>query len=518
MPMKHQVMVWLGTDAGYLSYAEKITARDENTVDPKAFGGWEEDEKVKQEAEFGEMDYMMQMIDTTAVVSISGPMDNDYSYMNRYFGITSYPEIRSAVAEAINHPDVSAILLDIDSPGGAVEGLSEVSDFIRDADRNHKPVYTNSSSKMTSGGYWLGSNGRTITTAELASVGSIGVIAVHREMSKMMKDIGVTATVLRKGKYKALANPYEPLTEDAKAEIQGELDTIYDVFTRTVAENRGQTQQFIQDNAAEGRVFFGREAREVGLVDTLGTFDDALAMVKKKTEVTAGQGNDNSLEVSDMPRKKKVITEKDQAVLAAGGELAPAASDSEKLDLEGSESASSASDVTDPPAEGGAEGAAPAASASADADGEGSQDAAGSEGKVTSAGSEAGGNESASAESLVIASLTTQLAAAQDAAVDLKVSIKTLEAAAETSSASVTALKSIAVAATQRLQVATGSMATDLDGVEVSALVAQYETLNNAFLERFPVGASAKIPMENDAPAAGPSPMDTARSNATRIN
>lgn len=211
-----------------------------------------------------------------AIIGISGALVNSESWLLRYMGKVGYPHIVDQLVRAYNDPEVSSILMDINSPGGAANGISMVSDVINAVNQT-KPVTAFTESQMCSGGYWMGVSARHITSSRMAEVGSIGVVMTHIEYSKMMEKAGVTANVIRKGEYKALMTPYEPLTEKARAEADKAMDVIYDEFTMHVAVGRRVSQDTVKSSMAEGRVFWGQEALQANLVDKIGDIGAALA-------------------------------------------------------------------------------------------------------------------------------------------------------------------------------------------------------------------------------------------------
>ena len=129
------------------------------------------------------------------VISIKGSLTNSDSWMNAFTGAVSYNSIREALIYAANDTEAQAIVLDIQSGGGAVSGCSDTASLIKTIDAKVKPVHTFSDGGVMSAAYWLGCSARTITVGDTAESGSIGVLAVHKEMSKMLADDGITATV-----------------------------------------------------------------------------------------------------------------------------------------------------------------------------------------------------------------------------------------------------------------------------------------------------------------------------------
>ncbi|MCK5432148.1 MAG: S49 family peptidase, partial [Gammaproteobacteria bacterium] len=285
-------------------------------VTQKAFDGEEDEEPLDEH-------FMLDVQGSVGIVSITGSMTHEESRYNRYFGITSYGDIQNALASAVNNAQVSTILMDFDSPGGTVSGISEASDFIAMVDSKHKPVYAYTGSQMTSAAYWLGINGRDVSASRMAEIGSIGVIAVHTEFSELMKEIGITPTVLRAGKYKALGNPYEKLSDLAESEIQASLDEAYGFFTDHVASARGVSTQHVRESMAEGRVFRGERAKELGLIDNVESLNDVVTRLNEDN--TPEQQGHHTPVYSDQPTilgnsmtTKRIVTEASQAAIASG--------------------------------------------------------------------------------------------------------------------------------------------------------------------------------------------------------
>jgi ClpP class serine protease len=115
-------------------------------------------------------------------------------------------------------------------------------------------------------------------------VGSVGVLQVHIDRTKQMEMDGMKATIVRSGDDKALANPYEPLSEAAKAAMQSQSDALYDVFKSHMADRRGVSKEMASKNFAGGRVFVGKQALEAGLVDEVGPYEAAFRYAAKLAE------------------------------------------------------------------------------------------------------------------------------------------------------------------------------------------------------------------------------------------
>jgi signal peptide peptidase SppA len=144
------------------------------------------------------------------------------------------------------------------------------------AARGSKPIVAVSDSLCCSAAYWLASQTDEVIVAPSSMTGSIGVFAVHTELSKMDAELGITNTIIRAGKYKAETTDMEPLTEEAKGHIQSDVDYFYSMFINDVARGRGVSSQAVLGGFGEGRALVAEEALAAGLADSVGTLDDAI--------------------------------------------------------------------------------------------------------------------------------------------------------------------------------------------------------------------------------------------------
>ena len=190
------------------------------------------------------------------------------------FSDLSYDEIQASFMKALNDPAISAIVFDIDSPGGEVSGMLDLSDAIFKA-RGTKPIIAVANELAASAAYAIASAADTIVVPRTGMVGSVGVLAVHVDVSAMDKMDGLKFTTIKAGARKDDGNPHEPLSEEAHTIIQAEVDRIYGLFTELVARNRGMEVAAVRKT--EAGVFSGEEAIAVGFADEVGTLASAIA-------------------------------------------------------------------------------------------------------------------------------------------------------------------------------------------------------------------------------------------------
>lgn len=212
-----------------------------------------------------------------AIVPVSGPIfSRGGGLLAELFGGTSSEQLALTMRRAAADPAVSAIVLDINSPGGAVAGVTEAAAAIRDA-ASQKPVVAVANHLAASAAYWLAAQASQLVVTPSGEVGSIGVFAAHQDWSKAMEQMGVTVSLISAGKYKTEGNPYEPLSDEARGAIQARVDDYYKAFTADVAKGRKVAVETVRGGFGEGRVVGAREAVREGMADGVGTLGDAVA-------------------------------------------------------------------------------------------------------------------------------------------------------------------------------------------------------------------------------------------------
>jgi signal peptide peptidase SppA len=212
-----------------------------------------------------------QMAGNVAVINIDGVMGKKMNLFTQISGGVSTEILGNDIAAAMDDPDVSAILLSIDSPGGTVDGTENLAAQIY-ASRGQKPIVALADGTMASAAYWIGSAAdRVFVSDNSTQVGSIGVVATHEDYSRAEEKAGIKVTEIAAGKYKRIASVHEPLTQEGRATIQDKVDHIYSNFVATVAKHRGADPETVEKNMADGRIFLGQQAVKAGLADGVST-------------------------------------------------------------------------------------------------------------------------------------------------------------------------------------------------------------------------------------------------------
>lgn len=226
-----------------------------------------------------------------AVIPVQGVISKRMGMFADISGGVSTQMVAADFREALGREDVKAILFDVDSPGGAVDGTQELALEIFQA-RGQKPMATFADGLMASAATWIGTAADEVyLSAETARAGSIGVVMVHSDESAWYEKYGVKNTVLSAGKYKAVGNRYEPLSKEARKIFQEDLDYIYSLFVEAVAGNRGATVERVLEDMAEGRMFSGSQAVKAGLVDGIKSKGEVIQGLAERAGRMGSLGN-----------------------------------------------------------------------------------------------------------------------------------------------------------------------------------------------------------------------------------
>jgi signal peptide peptidase SppA len=218
--------------------------------------------------------YSVEVRDNVAILPIQGPIMRHANLFSSVSGATSLELVAKDFNEALNNPSINAIVLNVDSPGGAVNGVNEFSNMVHAA-RGKKPIVAYVSGVGASAAYWIASAADEIIADATASLGSIGVISVMQDdrQAKAQKGIQEIQIVSSQSPKK---RP-DITTEEGRADVQSMVNTIASVFVGTVARNRGVTDSVVVSDFGQGGLLVGADAVKAGLVDRLGSFESVIA-------------------------------------------------------------------------------------------------------------------------------------------------------------------------------------------------------------------------------------------------
>jgi len=248
------------------------------------------------------------IVGNIAVLPLFGTIFPRANLMTNTSGATSAEMFGRKFDELVKDPEIGAIVLDVDSPGGEVAGVDELSRQIYDA-RGKKKIVAVANHTMASAAYWIGTAAEEIVVTPSGKVGSIGVWAAHDDVSAALEMEGVKRTLISAGKYKVEGNPWEPLTEEAKSAIQVNVNEYYDAFIKAVARNRGVKIDQVREGFGEGRMVGAKTAIASGMADRVETLSETIKRLRRSI-ITLNKEQQQQAE--DLRKKVQNILRKEQ--------------------------------------------------------------------------------------------------------------------------------------------------------------------------------------------------------------
>ena len=230
----------------------------------------------------------MEAMEGVAIIPIKGVISREISDMERISGACDVNDVAEMIDEAESDINILAVVFDVDSPGGGVEGVEELADKIYGM---KKPCIAQTSGMSASAAYWLSSAADMIYATASSTVGSIGVYLPVLDESRAYEQVGLYVDLIKSKKtpYKGAGYPGTSLTEEQRNDFQAGVDYLYERFSGAVKKYRKQASA----DAMDGRTFFGSQAIEYGLIDAVASFEqavnDARKMAKIKTSLPAAR-------------------------------------------------------------------------------------------------------------------------------------------------------------------------------------------------------------------------------------
>ncbi|WPM31718.1 signal peptide peptidase SppA [Hydrogenobacter sp. T-2] len=194
--------------------------------------------------------------------------------------------IVSKIQKAKEDKSVKALVLRVDSPGGSVGASQEIYRALEDFKSSGKPLVVSMGNVAASGGYYISTPSDLIFANPGTITGSIGVIVQHTELKDLLEKLGIRTTAIKTGKFKDTLSPFRDLTPEEKEYLQKTIEDAYEQFLQAILKYRSKkiSEQKLRE-IADGRVFTGRVAKELGLVDELGNLQDAINRAKQMAGV-----------------------------------------------------------------------------------------------------------------------------------------------------------------------------------------------------------------------------------------
>lgn len=229
--------------------------------------------------------------ETIAVVNLHGPIVPRSSGVDDVSGptVASMERFGKAFDQAAANENVTAIVLNVDSPGGAINLVPEIAAKIRAARDPGRPIIAVANTLMASAAYWIGSAADELVVSPSGEVGSIGAYMIHEDVSKALENAGVKMTFIAEGPRKTEGNPFEPLGEEAAAALQETVRYHYDRFVKDVAKHRGVSAAVVRADPEKsekhfggGRVYPADTAVRLGMADRVDTLEGVIRRLQGK--------------------------------------------------------------------------------------------------------------------------------------------------------------------------------------------------------------------------------------------
>ena len=233
--------------------------------------------------------------------------------------------IRKAVKAALDDTHVKAIVVRVDSPGGSAAASDEIWATLKEADKV-KPVTVSMGRVAASGGYYISCAGRSIMADPASITGSIGVVGGKVVVKGALDWAGITVEPVSHGAHISMLSALHPFSEEERTFIRKQMEEVYGTFTSRVTAARGEKVAKLEE-VAQGRLFTGQQAKEVGLVDEVGTLNDAVRAAAKSVHIDGG-----NYQVITLPEPKTLEDVLREALSANAGGAVPVPTAAFKLD------------------------------------------------------------------------------------------------------------------------------------------------------------------------------------------
>lgn len=211
-----------------------------------------------------------------AVLPITGVLQNRAPEMLESSGVIGVNKLQATFRALVADPEIKAIVLDVNSPGGSVYGIAEFWQAIYDS-RGVKPIVSVANHAAFSAAFDLFTAAGESYISPSGQVGSVGVVQMHQDVSAMAEKEGVKTTFIHSGRYKVEGNPFEPLSAESKAHLQAECDKFYSAFVDRLSKSRGVSRAHVEAHFGQGRVLTAKDAVAAGMADGVRTMEQVLA-------------------------------------------------------------------------------------------------------------------------------------------------------------------------------------------------------------------------------------------------
>lgn len=218
--------------------------------------------------------------DTVGIVYLDGTIMGGASTTGLLGASLGSDEVIAYLKEAREDPRVKAVVLRINSPGGSAAGAQEIADEVTKLKEAGVKVVASMGDVAASGAYWVASGADLIVANPATMTGSIGVIMEVQNIEALYKKLGIEVNVIKSAPMKDIGSSTRPMTPEERSLLQGMVNDIFDQFVSQVSNGRKMPREKVL-GLADGRIFTGRQAKSIGLIDQFGNFHDSIDQAVK---------------------------------------------------------------------------------------------------------------------------------------------------------------------------------------------------------------------------------------------
>lgn len=211
-----------------------------------------------------------------AILPLRGVIANRINMLGAISGGTSAEGFAQAFDQTVADDTVKAVIFDVDSPGGAAQGMDELSARIAAA-RGRKPIIAHVNATCASAAYWVACGADEIVMNPSAWVGSIGAMTAHEDISAALEKLGVKKTLITSSPFKGEASGHIPLSDEARAHLQNQVNVLGQMFEDRIAANRSVSREVVRAEYGQGRMVFAQQAVQHGMADRIATLEETIA-------------------------------------------------------------------------------------------------------------------------------------------------------------------------------------------------------------------------------------------------
>lgn len=225
------------------------------------------------------------------VLNVNGVIQDTGEDVTSFFSTAGYQHqtFLDMIEAAGDDDSIKGVILRVNSPGGGVVESAEIHKKLLELKENsQKPLYVSMGTQAASGGYYISTVGDKIFAAPDTLTGSLGVIMQSINYGELAEKYGVKFETIKSGPYKDIFSPTREMTEEERKILQSMVDNAYSGFVDVITEGRPLSEEEVR-KVADGRIYDGRQAKEINLVDELGYFDDTVEAMKKDFELEDAQ-------------------------------------------------------------------------------------------------------------------------------------------------------------------------------------------------------------------------------------